>query len=60
MLTVKKGIAVTDIFDISGPLRFRDVFSWYFLPKLERIYGVHQAVVMFVSIVTRWVVQLVF
>jgi hypothetical protein len=53
MLQAKTGDVVETVAaDISGPLRFKDVFSWYFLPKLERIYGEYTAVSLCVGTLT--------
>jgi hypothetical protein len=38
MLQAASDVAVeTVVPDTSGPLRLKDFFSWYFIPKLERI-----------------------
>jgi len=38
--------------DASGSLQFKDVFSWYFIPKLERLYGEFKAKIIFMTIIT--------
>jgi hypothetical protein len=35
-----------------GPLRFKDIFSWYFIPKLERLYGETKAHLIYIAVFT--------
>jgi hypothetical protein len=35
-----------NIADISEPLQLTDIFSMYFIPKLERTYGTHKALII--------------
>jgi len=41
-----------NVIDASGSLQFKDVFSWYFIPKLERLYGEPKAQVIFMAVLT--------
>ena len=38
--------------DASEPIRFRDVFSWSLMPKLERKYGVHKTLAIYLTTIT--------
>jgi ABC-type antimicrobial peptide transport system permease subunit len=38
--------------DASEPIRFKDFFSWNFVPKLERKYGTHKAPLIFMATFT--------
>jgi hypothetical protein len=45
-------LATVNVDDASGSLRFKDIFSWYFIPKLERIYGEPKAQIIFMVTMT--------
>jgi hypothetical protein len=45
-------LAVMNVDDASGSLRVNDVFSWYFIPKLERLYGESKAQMIFMMTIT--------
>jgi hypothetical protein len=45
-------LATVNVADASGSLRIKDVFSWYFIPKLERIYGEPKAQIIFMTTMT--------
>ncbi|MDR0470440.1 MAG: hypothetical protein LBH79_01780 [Nitrososphaerota archaeon] len=38
--------------DASEPIRFRDIFSWSLMPKLERKYGVHKTLAIYLTTIT--------
>jgi hypothetical protein len=60
ILKLSPTVESMDIDGPLGPLHFKDSFSWYFIPKLERLYGETKAHLIYTAVFTCIGAQLLF